>query len=240
MILVGAEFLGLVYLMVYVGALAVLFLFVIMMLNVKSQPPSKDYNVSMIFLGLVPLVGVTFILYDTNLYERYDVALTLFNPWYEQKIEFSGLGQFFLEISDWYDFEHFTRNDLVEFKYLQFTYFSPDNYSPSQEFGEIAIKFPTSMDLFWELYRSAYEKDLGALHTIKPIYYPSSNIQGLGYVLYLKYFVGFISAGLILFVSMLGAILLTKYYKPSRVKTQQISLQNSRTNNVQKYRVPFF
>lgn len=79
MILVGAEFLGLVYLMVYVGALAVLFLFVIMMLNVKSYPPSNDYNANMVFLGLVPLMGVTFILYVTNVYERYDIALRLFN-----------------------------------------------------------------------------------------------------------------------------------------------------------------
>ena len=79
MILVGAEFLGLVYLMVYVGALAVLFLFVIMMLNVKSQPPSTDYNVNMIFLALVPVAGVTFILYKTNIYENYEIALTLFN-----------------------------------------------------------------------------------------------------------------------------------------------------------------
>ena len=79
MILVGAEFLGLVYLMVYVGALAVLFLFVIMMLNIKALTFSNDYNVSILFLGLVPVVGVTFILYNTNFEENYSIALTLFN-----------------------------------------------------------------------------------------------------------------------------------------------------------------
>ena len=100
MILVGAEFLGLVYLMVYVGALAVLFLFVIMMLNVKSQNPSNDYNASMIFLGLVPLVGVTFILFKTNVYENYTIAATLFIAWFTRMRLFTSIDQFYFEMSD--------------------------------------------------------------------------------------------------------------------------------------------
>ena len=36
-IMIGAEFLGIIMLIVYVGAVAVLFLFVVMMLNVKDQ-----------------------------------------------------------------------------------------------------------------------------------------------------------------------------------------------------------
>ena len=35
--MVGAEFLGMILLIVYVGAVAVLFLFVVMMLNVAEQ-----------------------------------------------------------------------------------------------------------------------------------------------------------------------------------------------------------
>ena len=37
-IMIGAEFLGMIMLIVYVGAVAVLFLFVVMMLNVTEQP----------------------------------------------------------------------------------------------------------------------------------------------------------------------------------------------------------
>ena len=37
-IMIGAEFLGMIMLIVYVGAVAVLFLFVVMMLNVTKQP----------------------------------------------------------------------------------------------------------------------------------------------------------------------------------------------------------
>ena len=39
-IMVGAEFLGMIILIVYVGAVAVLFLFVVMMLNVAEQKKS--------------------------------------------------------------------------------------------------------------------------------------------------------------------------------------------------------
>ena len=38
LILLGAEFLAFLLLIVYVGAIAVLFLFVIMMLNIKAKP----------------------------------------------------------------------------------------------------------------------------------------------------------------------------------------------------------
>jgi NADH-quinone oxidoreductase subunit J len=38
----NSEFLGLLFIIIYVGAIAVLFLFVVMMLNVKNQDPSQD------------------------------------------------------------------------------------------------------------------------------------------------------------------------------------------------------
>ena len=41
-IMIGAEFLGMIMLIVYVGAVAVLFLFVVMMLNVAQQKETKQ------------------------------------------------------------------------------------------------------------------------------------------------------------------------------------------------------
>jgi len=64
--MIGAEFLGMIMLIVYVGAVAVLFLFVVMMLNVnedKSEKYSKK-NISVgtiaglvIFLELLVAIG---------------------------------------------------------------------------------------------------------------------------------------------------------------------------------------
>ena len=69
-IMIGAEFLGMIMLIVYVGAVAVLFLFVVMMLNVTQQKAKKTIrkgfanNVSVgsivgviIFLELLVVIG---------------------------------------------------------------------------------------------------------------------------------------------------------------------------------------
>jgi len=69
-IMIGAEFLGMIMLIVYVGAVAVLFLFVVMMLNVSDQsirkPPRKGFinNISVgsivgiiIFLELLIVIS---------------------------------------------------------------------------------------------------------------------------------------------------------------------------------------
>ena len=58
-IMIGAEFLGIIMLIVYVGAVAVLFLFVVMMLNVKEQitkRPSRKGFINNVSVGLI--VGV--------------------------------------------------------------------------------------------------------------------------------------------------------------------------------------
>ena len=69
-IMIGAEFLGMIMLIVYVGAVAILFLFVVMMLNIKEQITKKNSrkglinNISIgsvvgfiIFLELLVVVG---------------------------------------------------------------------------------------------------------------------------------------------------------------------------------------
>ena len=52
LLILGTEFFSFMFLIVYVGAIAVLFLFVVMMLNVKSNP-IKINNFSIIPIGIV-------------------------------------------------------------------------------------------------------------------------------------------------------------------------------------------
>ena len=62
-IMIGAEFLGMIMLIVYVGAVAVLFLFVVMMLNVaqqKNQWFSSTISASHIPIGLVVSIVIFF------------------------------------------------------------------------------------------------------------------------------------------------------------------------------------
>jgi NADH-quinone oxidoreductase subunit J len=53
--MVGAEFLGMIILIVYVGAVAVLFLFVVMMLNVAEQKKSTHIPIGLIVSVLILL-----------------------------------------------------------------------------------------------------------------------------------------------------------------------------------------
>ena len=47
-IMIGAEFLGMIMLIVYVGAVAVLFLFVVMMLNVTEQKITRPKSINFV------------------------------------------------------------------------------------------------------------------------------------------------------------------------------------------------
>jgi NADH-quinone oxidoreductase subunit J len=77
LILIGAEFLGLIFIMVYVGAIAVLFLFVVMMLDIRRRSHEKSLYRD-IFLTVV--VGFVFIfemfIMLENSYALFDSVLT--------------------------------------------------------------------------------------------------------------------------------------------------------------------
>lgn len=68
-VMLGAEFLAATIIIVYVGAIAVLFLFVIMMLNLKENKLkfvlTKNFKVILIF-GIILLFELIFIIYISN------------------------------------------------------------------------------------------------------------------------------------------------------------------------------
>jgi NADH-quinone oxidoreductase subunit J len=59
MVILGVEFLALLFMIVYVGAIAILFLFVVMMLNIKLEE-LKDNATRYVPIGL--LIGFVFII----------------------------------------------------------------------------------------------------------------------------------------------------------------------------------
>jgi len=62
--LFNAEFLGLVFIIIYVGAIAVLFLFVVMMLNVKIYSSDEFYYLPFILLGGFVLIVQIFLVLE--------------------------------------------------------------------------------------------------------------------------------------------------------------------------------
>ena len=61
-IILGVEFVALLFLMIYIGAIAVLFLFVIMMLNIRI------IELSLLYLKYLPIGGFVFIFFLIEIY----------------------------------------------------------------------------------------------------------------------------------------------------------------------------
>jgi len=66
-IYLGADFIGLIILIVYIGAIAVLFLFVVMMLNIRLLENSFNFTIYVpiiIFLSLIFIVQVIYYFFN--------------------------------------------------------------------------------------------------------------------------------------------------------------------------------
>lgn len=141
-----AEYLGIVYIVVYVGAIAVLFLFVVMMLDFKTGSSIYDYRTEYFISSLLFLL-------------------------------------------------------------LFFIYF----YS---------FFFKT----FFVYYNGSFFKSSYVYKSWINFLEPVSDISTIGYIIYTHYFLLFLICGLLLFLAMLGAIVLT-LYKRENVKVQNLADQ---------------
>lgn len=83
LLLLDCEFIALIFIIIYVGAISVLFLFIIMMLDIKTSTSKKDilkYLPIGYFIGLVLLTEILFTIFDTFKPNPYNNSV-LFN-WY--------------------------------------------------------------------------------------------------------------------------------------------------------------
>jgi NADH-quinone oxidoreductase subunit J len=151
LLLLGAEFLSMIFLIIYVGAISVLFIFVIMMLNIRMIELREN---------LIKYVPLTFIISFILLFELF----YLFNNLHSD---------FFL-----------TKNSVL-LNYFDINYFHVSNFT---------------------------------------------NLQLLGYYLYTYFIDYFIICGVILFIAMIGAIVLTLHLEFS-IKKQDLFLQIGRNFN---------
>lgn len=147
--LLECEFIALLFIIIYVGAIAVLFLFVVMMLDVKTTNLTKDavkYFPFGLFIGAVFLTEVLFMIFQTFKSNPYPNSF---------------LTNFY---KNWYD-----KTDTL------------------------------------------------------------SEIQVIGQILYTHYVLQFLVAGLILFLAVIGAVVLTIDFSSEKTKTQISFKQLSRT-----------
>tara|TARA_B110000259_G_scaffold88931_1_gene103396 strand:- start:6927 stop:7556 length:630 start_codon:yes stop_codon:yes gene_type:complete len=141
-LMIGAEFLAMLLIIVYVGAIAILFLFVVMMLDVEAK---KEYNLK----KYVPVLSLVSVVFVTQIYIILSNSL--------KPDEITGKAYFFLK-------HHRMPDDI-------------------------------------------------------------SNAKAIGNILYTEFFLQFQLSGLILFVAMIGAIILTLKESDNFKKVQNISKQ---------------
>lgn len=105
LLLLGFDFFAMLFLVVYVGAIAVLFLFVVMMLNVKSAEISEKrlrYLPVGGLLGLLFLVEIVYIVDNDLIVEHSSLSALFFSESQESAIDTSSLTDPVLSIIQWY------------------------------------------------------------------------------------------------------------------------------------------
>lgn len=199
LLLLNLDFFALIFLIVYVGAIAVLFLFVVMMLNIKL---TEVHESIFHYLPIGGFVGFIFFLEFYFLFNQEIVPLNIDNLSPEN--DFSLIFQFYL---------------FAILAFLKYG-FSTSNFSEKfQVYSNSFFEKLSNIDKF-----SSNQID----YVIWPTFIDSKTpVEALGQVLYTYYSYFFIVASLILLISMIGAIMLT--LNPHRaVKRQQVFEQNAR------------
>lgn len=178
--LINMEFLGLVFLIVYVGAIAVLFLFVVMMLSIKV----RTYSFKQFFFTL-PLGGI--------------IGLFLFIVFIKALL-----------------------NNDPQILPIEISIVEYQNFLKYQENNSHSL-----IQYFYILHKDSINLILLKHHDIFKVELLGSNIENIAKILYSYFGILFLISGLILFIAMLGAIVLTIEHKKT-VLRQHLYNQASR------------
>jgi len=214
LILIDLDFFAMVFLVVYVGAIAVLFLFVVMMLHIKLTEMNENI---LRYLPIGGLIGVIF-LCEILLLVNQDVIPVLphTSPTLWTSLENFSFESFFF-------FKAFWAFCLGK---LSWTQWSQD----SHEFHQDLATIYQGIDQY-SIYLESYVCWVDSISHVTPI-------EALGQIMYTYYFAYFILASIVLLVAMIGAIVLTMHQSIT-VKRQQVFEQNTRefARTVQKIRL---
>jgi NADH:ubiquinone oxidoreductase subunit 6 (subunit J) len=232
LILLDLDFFAMIFLVVYVGAIAVLFLFVVMMLNIKLTEINENV---LRYLPIGGLIGLIF-LFEVLLVVDSDLVPVL-NFTSSYKLDSSGL-----QIS-------FSFFEILFYKIRGlYFYFGGSINGISTSYFEYLKDLENLTNISQSLVYAPVKDSLGVINTVSStefsikdfahfhdFFYTQwplkveniTNIQALGQIMYTYYFYFFIMASIILLIAMIGAIILTMH-KGVNVKRQEVYEQNNR------------
>jgi len=228
LLLLHLDFFAMIFLVVYVGAIAVLFLFVVMMLHIKLTEMNENI---LRYLPVGGIIGFIFLV-EVLLIVENDLIPVLNYEILQNWGETSGVYGFPIS---WVDFFYYKIRGLFMDRWIS---------SAETLVNSVGVCRHTYSDLLNEL--SGFDNGtkfsinhmpnahtIGDLYSFQYIQWPicsqaSSNIETLGQILYTYYFYFFIIASLILLIAMIGAIVLTlESRNPMSVSSfTQISAEN--------------
>ena len=216
LILLDLDFFAMIFLVVYVGAIAVLFLFVVMMLNIKLAEIHENV---LRYLPIGGLIGLIFL---------FEVLLVVDND----LIPVLSASPIFIESSSLFSFL-----ELLSYKIKGLSLLFNPNISYSEYLKDIEnlnnTLLSSSLSKISEMPFGQFPmKDFQSFHYLSYTQWPSkieniTNIEALGQLIYTYYFYFFILASIILLIAMIGAIVLTMH-KGVDVKRQEVFEQNNR------------
>lgn len=239
LILLDLDFFAMIFLVVYVGAIAVLFLFVVMMLNIKLTEINENV---LRYLPIGGLIGIIF-LFEVLLVVDSDLVPVL-NFTSSYKLDSSGLQTsftfyeiLFYKIRGLYFYFGGSINGTSTsyFDYLKdlenltntSINIDPTTFTFSQgDFNTLSENVYTMTSSQFSIKEFAHFHDFS--YTQWPLKVENiTNIEALGQIMYTYYFYFFIMASIILLIAMIGAIILTMH-KGMNVKRQEVYEQNNR------------
>jgi NADH-quinone oxidoreductase subunit J len=214
---IGAEFLAMMYIIVYLGAVAVLFLFVVMMLNIDQQIViKKRKTISALILTPFFYFFSKLIKFFAYFFKKFAYFFKINNNKVE-KVEILTNFNFnfiFNSIYKFFDFIFF----ILFLLGLIFIIYTPLNFYENL----IDYKIIENNNLFLKLHSSNYLQ----------------NTAQIGELLYIEFGFLFILSSFILLIAMIGTILLT-LKKNNVIKKQSINRQVNKNlkNSISLYKI---
>ena len=213
LLLLNLDFFAMVFLVVYVGAIAVLFLFVVMMLNVKLAEINDN------ILRYLPIGGVFGLLFlgEIILLLEQDLVPVIF---YQTQIVLPLTEQ-------WFMFGIFILLSFYNFLWLIIS--EPWNIlSAMSQWNAHWLQIKERCQSYEIIMRS----DINSLNALEYVVWPqtmdqTTTISTIGHVVYTYYLIFFLCASIILLIAMIGSIVLTMH-KGVFVKRQDVFEQNTR------------
>jgi len=228
-ILAGAEFLAMVLVLVYVGAVAVLFLFVVMMLGGSViNDDNEMHNIVYFFKNFIQLCIFSFLIFAFNIISLYCAT------WW-MDISFNDtISKIFSFPFSWFDF-YVCQSiviSIVCIKSFMNKFFQMNLYTIIKNFlRTIPIHIVVSLLVCGEFLALSFLWNSSVIVSEflqEPLLDHINNTESLGMLIYTEYFYMFQIGGMILLLAMIGAISLTLHGKKSTALRQSVISQISR------------